>query len=263
LLANPASERRAFCARPLPWREQRDGQCWKEVARGVAARAPYTPLLEALEGSMRYGPATSLRAALEGCTWLVRVLPELAEQVSLLYPEGSLHPEQERRLVFAAIARYLANIAGPAGTLLVLDDLQWAGADALDLLLSLLQASPDPPVRVVGDYRDTDVRLQDPLFSLLADLSRAGLAQQQEIGPLAPPEAAELISHLLANTPTARVALAVHVLEQAEGVPFFLVSYAQAIETGALATRTTAATIGIPISIKLRTAEVKKRGQLL
>ena len=44
----------------------------------------------------------------------------------------------------AAVARFLANVAGPAGTLLVLDDLQWAGPDALDLLVS---AGPRPPRR--------------------------------------------------------------------------------------------------------------------
>ena len=40
------------------------------------------------------------------------------------------------RLVFQAARRFLENVAGPAGTVLVLDDLHWAGRDALDLLAS-------------------------------------------------------------------------------------------------------------------------------
>ena len=63
--------------------------------------------------------------------------------------------------MFAAVGRYLANLAGPSGTLLVLDDLQWAGQDALDLLADLLRtprrARRDRHLRVVAAYRSTEV----------------------------------------------------------------------------------------------------------
>jgi len=62
-------------------------------------------------------------------------------------------PPQRQRLLLAAVARYLANGAGPSGTLLVLDDLQWAGVDALDLLESLLRTPGAQALRVVGAYR--------------------------------------------------------------------------------------------------------------
>src|SRR5207237_384705 len=60
-----------------------------------------------------------MRAALAGCAWLVRLLPELAEVLELL-PAVSYPPEQERRLIQAAVARVLTNVAGSAGTLLIL-----------------------------------------------------------------------------------------------------------------------------------------------
>src|SRR5207245_7927422 len=82
-----------------------------------------------------------LRADLRGCAWLVRLLPELAEGPIEPLPGWTLAPEHERRLMFKAVQRFLANVAGPAGTLLVLDDLQWAGADALDLLATLVRAA--------------------------------------------------------------------------------------------------------------------------
>jgi predicted ATPase len=58
-------------------------------------------------------------------------------------------------------------MAGPAGTLLVLDDLQWAGADALDLLATLARLPADVLVRVVGAYRDTEVMPQARLAVML------------------------------------------------------------------------------------------------
>ena len=78
--------------------------------------------------------------------------------------------------MFAAVAQYLANVAGPAGTLLVLDDLHWAGPDAIDLLQALLRAPVDRPLRLLAAYRDTDVVSQDLLALLVADLVREGRA---------------------------------------------------------------------------------------
>jgi predicted ATPase len=52
-------------------------------------------------------------------------------------------------------------MAGPAGTLLILDDLQWAGPDALDLIHVLAQGL-SARIRIVGAYRDTDVLSSDP-----------------------------------------------------------------------------------------------------
>ena len=52
--------------------------------------------------------------------------------------------------MFAAVARYLVNVAGSAGTLLVLDDLHWAVPDALDLLQALVRTPADRPLRLLG-----------------------------------------------------------------------------------------------------------------
>ena len=50
--------------------------------------------------------------------------------------------EHERRLLFNAVEDYLWAIAGEAGTLLLMDDLQWATRDALELL-SVIAADGD------------------------------------------------------------------------------------------------------------------------
>src|SRR5207248_9091495 len=101
------------------------------------------------------------------------------------------------------------NVAGPAGALLVLDDLQWAGPDALDLLATLARSAvPSPPqawgpragarpLRVVGAYRDTEVGPQEPLAALLADLAHGGLALHRALAPLPRHEAERLLDGLL------------------------------------------------------------------
>ncbi len=124
-----------------------------------------------------------------------------------------------------AVRRYLAKVAGPAGTLLLLDDLQWAGADALGMLAVLLRAETTAPLRVIGAYRDTEVRPRDPLGVLLADLAQAGLAAHHSLQPLSLEETACLLDLLLEDG--AQATLREQALRQAGGIPFFVVSCTQ------------------------------------
>jgi tetratricopeptide (TPR) repeat protein/transcriptional regulator with XRE-family HTH domain len=202
------------------------------------AQMPYAPLPGALERHIAAAasPDTSLRPDLQGCTWLALLLPELAERGLLPAPSWALPPEQERRLMFAAVARYLTNAAGPAGTVLVLDDLQWAGQDALDLLAALVRtpsASSAPPLHIVAGYRDADTPPSSPLAILLADLAREGLATKRTLAPLAAEEAKHLIASLIAGAPGRDSALTEQIVRRAGGLPFFLVSYAQSLSAAA------------------------------
>jgi transcriptional regulator with XRE-family HTH domain/tetratricopeptide (TPR) repeat protein len=208
---------------------------WTLLAESCHRRSgqePFAPLLGALQRSIA-GLAANERAALEGCAWLSRLLPELAGTVAVPAVGWELPPEQERRLMFAAVARYLANVAGPAGTLLVLDDLQWAGADALDLLAALVQSS-SAPLRVLAAYRATDVSPHDALAALLADLAREGSVEDLPIEPLGREAASSLLNDLLAGTSDPQPAVREQVVRATGGVPFFLISYAQGLRTGAL-----------------------------
>jgi tetratricopeptide (TPR) repeat protein/transcriptional regulator with XRE-family HTH domain len=217
-------------------RHQASQMGWSVLEGGChrkSGQEPFAPLLRALAGSLRQAAPAALRAHLEGCAWLVRLLPELAETRLVPAPSWSLPAEQERRLMFAAVVRYLANVAGPQGTLLVLDDLQWAGADALDLLETLLRTPEEPPLRVVGAYRSTEMRPSDPLGVLLADLGTAGLAEEVRLGPLTPEEAGALLQSLLAARVKADAALCEQLRSRTGGVPYFLVSCADALRGSA------------------------------
>lgn len=208
------------------------GQGWTVLAGGCyrsGGQEPYSPVVDALAQYLHALPPGRLPAVSSGCGWLVRLLPELAPALEPL-PMASLAPGQERRLLFAAVSRLLANVAGSAGTLLVLDDLQWAGPDALDLLASLVR-TPSGLLRILGSYRDTDVRPADPLGVLLGDLAHAGLVQRQRLSPLDEVDAAALLGDLLVGSTTDRNE-AQHVLQRAGGTPFFLVSYAQSLAMG-------------------------------
>jgi transcriptional regulator with XRE-family HTH domain/tetratricopeptide (TPR) repeat protein len=204
-------------------------------------QASYSPVLEALTHHIHGQPPAQQRRDLQGCAWLVRLLPELASAPIEPLPAWTLTPEQERRLMFAAVGRFLRNVAGPRGTLLVLDDLQWAGADALELLATLVRfpaplatstdAGPGGELRVLGAYRDTEVAPAHPLSLLLSDLAHARLATQHRLGPLTPTEATQLLAGVLGERGDA-APVSERLLYRAGGHPFFLVSCAHGWSSG-------------------------------
>jgi len=217
--------------------ERAEAHSWTVLSGGCHRRSGqdlYAPVVGALVDSLRRQSPAQQRLQLQGCAWLVRLLPELADSGVVSRPTWTLPPEQERRLMFSAVARYLTNGAGLAGTLLVLDDLHWAGSDALDLLQALVHAPAERPLRILGAYRDTDIGQEDPLALFAADLTREGRASRALLAPLAEAEAAALLAELLPEAADGDPHLRQQVLERAGGVPLFLVSCVQALLTGSL-----------------------------
>ena len=226
-------------------------QGWTVLAGGCHRRngqEPYRPFITALTRFLSTRSPAQQRLDLQGCAWIVRLLPELAEHGISPAPSWPLPPEQERRLLFSAVWRFLTNIAGPAGTLLVLDDLHWAGDETLDLLAALLQEpGTQQALRIVAAYRDTDVATGDPLPLLLGDLIREGLATRIRLSPLERNSARDLLSSLLSGEParTGEVdgsgvsdAVIETVLDRSGGLPYFLVSWAQEARTATLTSDT-------------------------
>ncbi len=208
---------------------------WAVVSGGctrAGGQQPFAPLLQAVHAHLAGRSAAERQADLRGCAWLVRMLPELAADQIEPLPGWTLSLEQERRLLFVAVGRLLRNVAGPAGTLLLLDDLQWAGSDALDLVATLLRHAPAAALRIVGTYRDTDVAPEHPLMLTLAELAEAQLAAQRPLPPLADHDAAALVTQLCGGPARVEAGQVAQVVQRVGGVPFSLVSYARSLEEG-------------------------------
>ena len=210
------------------------GYGWCVLEAGCQRREghiPFSPLVEVLEQGLERLTGAQRRAALHGCAGLGLLLPELAGRLGDALPAWALPARQERRLIFSAVRRFLANVAGTAGTLLVLDDLQWADTDALELLATLLR--PPEPIRVLAAYRDTEAPPGSPIATLVSDLAAAGLAWHRQLLPLSPAQTRQLCDLLLGGTDPARDAVRERLLQRAGGLPFFIVSCAQGLRPGA------------------------------
>jgi predicted ATPase len=207
------------------------------VARGITTLAAgsnpnptspprsYAPLLDALSGFVHMQSPRRLRGLLHGCEWMARLLPELLE-MGIVSPEVRLSAEQERRQIFRAVARFLTQSAGPGGALLVLDDLQSASTEALDLLAFLL--SGRTRVRLLGAYRPGDPASLHPPSALVANLLHRDDLELIHLQPLNAADARQMILNLVPATTCddQRVADAVRL---SEGVPLYLVCFARSL----------------------------------
>ncbi|HZS93154.1 MAG TPA: AAA family ATPase, partial [Chloroflexota bacterium] len=201
---------------------------WKALEGGCARRGeePYAPLYGAVRSYARKQASERLREELRDCAWLTRLLPDLEAVVGCPEP---FTEEQERRLMLDALGRFLRQAGGPAGTLLVLDDLHWAGADALDAVTELLTAQDG--IRVVAAYRDVDVADHGPLAMWLGDLAASGMATHRTLGRLTPRESDELLGSLLGTEAEIDPHVRERALAGAGGLPFYVSSFAQEVRS--------------------------------
>ena len=208
------------------------------LARGGCLRRgqdPYAPLSGALADALQRLPARDRAEALRQAGQVDLLLPELAP------PGGGatrsdhdrdgtyagIPAEQQRRLLALGAGRLLDAAAGPAGTLLVLDDLHWAAPDAVGLLAALVTAAGSPPLRVIGAYRDSEIPAR--LREFIADLARESLARVLPLAPLTDVEARRLLLQVAPQGEHGPAVLQA-IVRRAGGVPFFLVSYAEQIQ---------------------------------
>ncbi|HEX9067864.1 MAG TPA: AAA family ATPase [Ktedonobacterales bacterium] len=218
---------------------------WQVVTGGCTRQSgqePYAPWPSALGRHLAATAVAAQRQRLQGCAWLVRLLPELAEGRWVPTPSWTLPPAQERRLVVQAVGRYLANCAGPSGTLLVLDDLQWAGDDAIALLANLVpgeDGTRGPLVRLLGAYRSTEVRPAQPLGIFLADLAKDAQVTKRALPLLTDEEAGQLLEEAVRehdfdgeSSDQDITAVREQLVRRAHGLPFALISSVRALKSG-------------------------------
>jgi tetratricopeptide (TPR) repeat protein/transcriptional regulator with XRE-family HTH domain len=211
-------------------RETAGQRKWTVVWGGCqrsSGEEPYAPLVGALSNALQRLP--SLEDAVVDCAWIVRLLPELLSVIS--EPLPSLAAAQERRLVFDAVGRFLRNIGGPSGTLLILDDLQWARGDTFDLLDALARRHEELELRMIGAYRNTEVSHNHPLATWRGDFTHAQLGADVTLGPLSQVEAAELLATSLRGTRGHTSEVGREIAERTGGVPFFVLSYARTLDS--------------------------------
>jgi len=129
-------------------------------------------------------------------------------------------PAIERERVLQGMARLIACFATPARPLvLLLDDLQWADFETLQVLERLLYQHDDAALLLVGTFRDNEVAADHPLRA--GRLAEVPEAVRIELGPLDEGALREMVAATLQQDVSAIGELAEVIGQKTERNPFF------------------------------------------
>src|SRR5215831_16637407 len=174
---------------------------------------PYLPLDDALHSAAATTPA--LADAIATRPVLGLLLPDRgATQMA-----GGEAPGMAQQQLFGAVLGMLAELAGKAPVLLVLEDMHWADRSTRDLLTFLSRVLHRERVAVIATYRTDDLHRGHPLRAVAAELLRLPSVAAVEVGPLRDEAMAEHLT-ALAQYPLDAAALEV-IIRRAEGNTYY------------------------------------------
>ncbi len=182
--------------------------------------APYQPFVQMVRGWAGGASLAPLAARLgaRGAE-LGGMLPELG--ASAAGEDGTLRDREfdaQRLRLFDALAALLAEIAGEAPLLVVLDDVHWADRPTLQLLGHLARAPAPERMLLLATARADEGG--EALAAQLAALRRDGLLEQVELSGLDVPETGALVASLGGRPATPAFVGELH--GETDGNPFFI-----------------------------------------
>ena len=208
------------------------------LARGccserLAGSEAYLPVLEALESLLRGPGGAALAETLKRLApnWYGQVIPRAADDSSFTPRTAEAPTATQERLKRELIA-FLEEVGRARPVVFFLDDVHWADASTLDLLVYLGSRAGSLRLLLVATYRTADLlRSHHPFCLVQLDLQGRGLCRVIALEFLSQPDVERYLAMAFPGHafPTGFAAL-VHA--KTEGNPLFLVDLMQYLATG-------------------------------
>lgn len=145
---------------------------------------------------------------------------------------GGLSPSEQLLRVYDMTTLALRSLTSTRPLAVLFDDIQWADEDSLKLIRYLARTSSlDPMFLMLASRPETSPGVS-PATTLLADLNRMRLARRFRLERLTRLQTEELLRQLLGGPVSPETAATLHT--RGEGVPFFIVEFAQAFREARL-----------------------------
>lgn len=161
---------------------------------------------------------------------------ELRERSPQIFPIAapSLSDDAGHRAHLNAMRDFCMAMAREQPLVLVLEDVQWADAESLELMRFVARRCTTAPVLLLLTYRNDEVTRDHPLHRLVPALVREALAVRIDIAPLSDVDVRLLIvqGYGLPEEDAARLALDIQ--QRADGNPFFIGELLRSLEGSVL-----------------------------
>ncbi|HEY2437070.1 MAG TPA: AAA family ATPase [Solirubrobacteraceae bacterium] len=210
------------------------GACEEELA------APYQPWCEVLAHLVEHAPDELLAGHVDRHGGeLSRLIPQLRRHMPLTVNPWQSDSDTGQYLLFAAITDLLEASSRTGPVVLVLDDLHWSDRESLLLLKHLSHPSAEGSMMIVGAYRDSDIGLEHPLSSTLAELRREPNVHRIALTGFDDTEVAALMEAAAGHgLDSAGLELAGELSRETNGNPFFATEILRHLaEQGAISQR--------------------------
>jgi DNA-binding CsgD family transcriptional regulator/tetratricopeptide (TPR) repeat protein len=186
---------------------------------------PYLPFSEAF-GALAAADAGIANSLVEASPAIARLLP--AHRL-LAVPAETGEPTEPAAL-FDSVSAALTELGRNSPLLLVVEDVHWADRSTRELLTFLFTRQIRSPVAVIASYRSDELHRSHPVRPTLTEWARLTTVTRLELGPLDDLEMRTLIEALHPEPlPEGEVQ---HLVERAEGNPFFIEELLAATESG-------------------------------
>ena len=189
----------------------------------------YAPIIQLLRDGLRQPQAAANLSAISAHALAEagRLLPELLEWQDTPLPLASLEAPGAQNRFYEGIGQVLtALLNGAQPGVLWLDDAHWLDSASLELLLFLLRRWRARPYLILLCWRTEYLPVGHPLYSLVADLRRAGVSEHLQLTRFTPGQVQELSAAVMsASSPD----LPAKLYRETEGLPYFVVEYLNAL----------------------------------
>lgn len=212
----------------VAWASDRGAAVVEARSHEGEAGLPYALVAQVLDqladrARDRLDPATLVEVA--------RLVPRL--QPSGLTPLPIDDPGALSRF-FEAVRKVLVeSLTGPRPGVVFLDDLHWCDVASLEVLAYISRRLDETPVFFVAAWRSEEVDQDHPLRKLAVEAGRVGAAATLPLERLEAGDVRGLIEDATGLTGEAVGTMTSRLMEETEGIPFFVVEYLAARPPGA------------------------------
>jgi predicted ATPase len=180
--------------------------------------------------------------------WWQGLNPHLLSEVSLLLPELSEiiqdlptsqlndGPGAQIRFYEGVCQTFEVLVDGPSPGALFIDNLEWADDSTLDLLAYLTRRLKGRPLFLLVSWGTEPSPATTFLEQMLIDAVQQGYGFRLDLSPLLPGQAHELIDAIAKNDQQLSSLFRDRLVEESDGLPYFLVEYLHAIQGGEIST---------------------------
>ncbi|MBN2391311.1 MAG: AAA family ATPase [Anaerolineae bacterium] len=160
------------------------------------------------------------------------LIPEIYQMLPELHAAPPLDPRQEQLRLMTSLTQFIRRATQERPWFLILEDLHWADANSLELLLYLGRHIPTMPIFVLGTYSDTEVARGHPLLKTLRGLRSHPTYRHIQLERLSQDEVEFALTYLWGRP--VPEALIEKIYAQTAGNPFYVEEVAKVLEDDGL-----------------------------